>query len=91
MTHVRILLAVFSIVLGDVCFSQEVVPVDDFKPASTNQDGKEFPQVNSEGRVKIRVIAPDANWAEKNGMTIHGHTLVWHAQTPGWFFEGDKQ
>ncbi|QEF97989.1 Endo-1,4-beta-xylanase A [Stieleria maiorica] len=27
-------------------------------------------------------------WAEKNDMTIHGHTLVWHAQTPNWFFEG---
>jgi GH35 family endo-1,4-beta-xylanase len=27
-------------------------------------------------------------WAKTNGMTIHGHTLVWHAQTPNWFFEG---
>jgi GH35 family endo-1,4-beta-xylanase/enterochelin esterase-like enzyme len=28
------------------------------------------------------------DWAQKNGMTIHGHTLVWHAQTPDWFFKG---
>jgi enterochelin esterase-like enzyme len=34
--------------------------VDDFKPASTNQPGKEYPQVNSQGRVKFRVVAPDA-------------------------------
>ena len=27
-------------------------------------------------------------WAKKNDMTIHGHTLVWHAQTNDWFFEG---
>ncbi len=27
-------------------------------------------------------------WAKKNAMTVHGHTLVWHAQTPNWFFEG---
>lgn len=27
-------------------------------------------------------------WAKKHDMTLHGHTLVWHAQTPDWFFEG---
>lgn len=34
--------------------------IDDFKPASTNQPGKEYPQVNSQGRVKFRIVAPDA-------------------------------
>jgi GH35 family endo-1,4-beta-xylanase/enterochelin esterase-like enzyme len=33
---------------------------DDFKPAPTNQSGKEYPQVNSQGRIKFRVLAPDA-------------------------------
>lgn len=33
---------------------------DDFKPASTNQPGKEFPQVNSQGRVRFRIVAPEA-------------------------------
>lgn len=33
---------------------------DDFRPASTNQPGKEYPQVNSQGRIKFRVVAPDA-------------------------------
>ncbi len=36
---------------------------------------------------------PDAlvEWAEQNRLSIHGHTLVWHAQTPEWFFQnGDK-
>lgn len=34
---------------------------------------------------------PDAlmSWAKEHGMSAHGHTLVWHAQTPNWFFEGD--
>lgn len=27
-------------------------------------------------------------WAEQNEMTAHGHTLVWHQQTPDWFFAG---
>ena len=33
---------------------------DDFKPASTNQPGREYPQVNSQGRVKFRIVAPQA-------------------------------
>jgi enterochelin esterase-like enzyme len=34
--------------------------VNDFKPASSNQPGKDYPQVNSEGRVRARLEAPDA-------------------------------
>ena len=35
-------------------------PIDDWKPATSNQPGKEYPKVNSEGRVKFRVVAPEA-------------------------------
>jgi len=28
------------------------------------------------------------DWAAGNNMSIHGHTLVWHAQTRDWFFSG---
>ena len=44
-----------------------------------------------EGRWQFE--SPDAlvEWAQKNQMSVHGHTLVWHAQTPKWFFEnGDR-
>ncbi len=41
-------------------FAQERDPLDDWKPASTNQPGKEYPQVNSEGRIKFRIVAPEA-------------------------------
>lgn len=34
--------------------------VEDFKPSSVNQLGKEYPQVNSEGRVRARLYAPEA-------------------------------
>jgi enterochelin esterase-like enzyme len=34
--------------------------VEDFKPATTNQAGKEYPQVNSERRIRARVVATDA-------------------------------
>ncbi|WP_262910225.1 alpha/beta hydrolase-fold protein [Zunongwangia profunda] len=34
---------------------------EDFQASSVNQPGKEFPKVNSEGRVRVRVKAPKAN------------------------------
>ncbi len=34
--------------------------VEDFKPSSINQPGKQYPQVNSERRVRARVVAPQA-------------------------------
>jgi alpha-N-arabinofuranosidase len=34
--------------------------VEDFKPSSLNQPGKQYPQVNSERRVRARVAAPQA-------------------------------
>jgi enterochelin esterase family protein len=35
-------------------------PIEDFQPATTNQQGKKFPAVNSERRVRARVVAPQA-------------------------------
>jgi hypothetical protein len=35
-------------------------PVDDFKAASSNQPGRQYPQVNSERRARFRIIAPQA-------------------------------
>jgi enterochelin esterase-like enzyme len=34
---------------------------EDFKPSTINQPGQEYPQVNSEGRVRARISAPEAN------------------------------
>ena len=34
--------------------------IEDFKTSSTTQEGKQFPQVNSEGRVRVQISAPEA-------------------------------
>ena len=34
---------------------------EDFKPSSVNQQGKLYPQVNSQGRVRASILAPQAN------------------------------
>ena len=51
------------ILAGAICFSQsnQQTVVEDFKPSAVNQPGKEYPQVNSEGRVRVRIDAPQAN------------------------------
>ena len=36
------------------------IPKEDFRPNPLNQPGQEFPQVNSEGYARFRVVAPDA-------------------------------
>ncbi len=55
-----ILLAV--LMTGGICSAQsQTNVVEDFKPSSVNQPGKEYPQVNSEGRVRAQISAPEAH------------------------------
>jgi enterochelin esterase-like enzyme len=55
-----LLFAFASILSGQVCVAQDKEPANDWKPAASNQEGKQYPQVNSEGRVKFRIMAPQA-------------------------------
>ena len=38
----------------------EAVINEDFRPSTLNQPGQEYPQVNSQGYARFRVVAPDA-------------------------------
>jgi len=39
--------------------------------------------------VKFDTCIPLLDWAQANGMKVHGHTLVWRSQTPAAFFHED--
>ncbi len=50
------------IITGSICVAQtdQTAAVEDFKPASTNQPGKQFPKVNPDRRVRASISAPQA-------------------------------
>ena len=55
--------AILSLALlaGLPALAQTNLPVvEDFKPSSLNQPGKQYPQVNSERRVRARMVASQA-------------------------------
>src|SRR5688572_17233483 len=54
------LLALACTLAGQQCSAQTNQPADDWKPATSNQRGKQYPQVNSERRVRVRIVAPQA-------------------------------
>lgn len=49
-------------IAGGICLAQtsQTAAVEDFKPTSTTQPGRQYPQVNSEGRVRVSISAPQA-------------------------------
>ena len=58
--YITFLLA--AAITGQVCLAQTspTKAVEDFKPSSVNQPGKQYPMVNSEGRVRVSLSAPQA-------------------------------
>jgi len=56
------IILMFLITCG-ICLGQTTqnsVAMEDFQSATTNQPGREYPMVNSEGRVRASISAPDA-------------------------------
>lgn len=71
-------------------------PKEDFKPNELNQPGQEYPQVNSEGYARFRIVAPDAKSVIVSlGLGGRGGTVlrkgkdgVWMGTTDGPMDEG---
>jgi enterochelin esterase-like enzyme len=62
MKYKTIIILFSSILIGEVCIAQttQTAVMEDFKVSSTTQPGKQYPQVNSEGRVRTSILAPQA-------------------------------
>ena len=78
MRQLFILAAVFAAMTAQAQFGAQrgnpIVPsvkaeVEDFKPASTNQENKQFPAVNSKRQVRAQIVAPKATFV---GLDIAG-------------------
>ncbi|WP_291856929.1 alpha/beta hydrolase-fold protein [Marinilabilia sp.] len=61
---IKTLLAIF-LMSGSYCFAQsDDKIIEDFEPSPVNQPGSEYPMVNSQGRVRTQILAPDANYVK---------------------------
>ena len=86
-----------TIAAGPLSAQTAAAPVaEDFKPSSVNQPGQQYPQVNSQGYVRFRIAAPDAQAVKVTlGLGGRGGTVLtkgadgaWTATTEGPLDEG---
>jgi enterochelin esterase-like enzyme len=80
-----LLLALTSLLCAQPVWAQNQAPADDWKSASSNQPGKEYPKVNSEGRIKFRIEAPEAKSVgvsfRDSGAFTKGEDGAWYGVT----------
>ena len=86
--------------VGTALNTQQTDP--DCDPAITRTIEANFNSIGAENCMKPEAIQPqegkftwqDADrfiqYGEKRGMTLFGHVLVWHSQTPDWFFRDSQ-
>jgi predicted alpha/beta superfamily hydrolase len=87
-----------TILFSAVCYAQaQNTPLEDFKPSTLNQPGLQYPQVNSQGYARFRIVAPHADSIKVSlglGGTRGGTPLtkvadsVWMGTTAGPMEEG---
>ena len=83
-------LTLFSLLLtfsGSTSLAQTGKPeiADDWKPSSLNQPGQEYPQVNSQGYARFRIMAPDARSVSVSlGLGGRGGTTLTKAADGSW-------
>jgi enterochelin esterase-like enzyme len=72
---------------GSLCLAQTDQPtiIEDFKPSTLNQPGQEYPQVNSQGYARFRIVAPQAQSVRVSlGLGGRGGTILTRAADSSW-------
>jgi enterochelin esterase-like enzyme len=65
--------------------ASQSAPLEDFKPSSLNQPGQQYPMVNSQGYVRYRVEAPQAQSVRSNfGLGGNGGTTLTKGEDGAW-------
>jgi enterochelin esterase-like enzyme len=80
-------LALLVLLSGATCLAQtpQTEIKDDFIPSTLNQPGQDFPQVNSQGYVRFRIKAPQADSVKVSlGLGGRGGTIL-HKGADGFF------
>jgi endo-1,4-beta-xylanase len=78
-----------AIVSGRDSVSQKIV-VEQFNTITSENVLKAEPINPRPGVYNFKPADDYVDFAEANGMFIIGHTLVWHNQTPAWFFTDEE-
>ena len=62
MKYRKLIVLAVILLTGSLCSAQtdSLAIKEDFKPSTLNQPGQEYPQVNSQGYARFRIIAPEA-------------------------------
>jgi enterochelin esterase family protein len=83
MNYKSLVAYVAAILIGSGFLAQSTPTsgTEDFRPASTNQQGKKYPRVNSERRVRASFTAPDAQKVQLDigGKKYLAANMVWFA------------
>ncbi len=60
-----------------------------FKPSyilDQTQSKKNIAEGNGEPALEFMLVEEALQWCMDNGVQMRGHTIVWHTQTPDWYF-----
>ncbi|MDP4208870.1 MAG: alpha/beta hydrolase-fold protein [Bacteroidota bacterium] len=62
MNYKSLFFLLMTVLTGEICLAQsnQRMAEGDFKTTATTQQGKQYPQVNSDGRVRVSISAPNA-------------------------------